>query len=321
MNQPVDISIVIPARNEARRLPHLLHSIAETLPLTGRSWETILADNASIDETTSVAELAGITVVSAEEAGTVAAVRNAGAKHAHGRWLVFLDADVTLTPEWARACDALLARSPEGGRLVSGAEVAGAGDGSWIERLWFGVEGKDRSHINTANLIVPRSFFEELGGFDGDLRTGEDFDFSRRAVEAGGRLQPDPSLLALHPRYPATLWAFFIRELWHGAGDFQSVSTFVRSKVAILAVSWLIVTLAAIFSVGFGGPLLVLISSPLWLLLISLAAAVRRSKRSPFDLPAVTVLYKVFFVARAFSWITLFGGGHGDAWRRRSERS
>ena len=317
MEATPDLSIVIPARNEARRLPTLLHSIRESLPDSGRTWEVLVVDHDSDDDTRAVAERAGAIILSAPDAGTVAAVRNAGAVQARGPWLAFLDADVTVTKEWARALDSLLERRPATARILSGCEVGGAGRGSWIERVWFDVHGKDRSHINSANLLVPRAFFRELGGFDGSLRTGEDFDLSRRAADAGGSLEPDDGFVASHDRYPTTLGAFFAREFWHGAGDFQSWRTLLRSTVAWLALSWLAVTAVAFVWTAFGASPSWLLVSPAWLAGIAGLAAVRRRKRSWLHLPGVWLLYVVYFASRAMSPIGLLGRGTGDAWRSR----
>ncbi|MDQ0220602.1 glycosyltransferase [Peribacillus cavernae] len=90
------VSIIIPARNEANRLPHLLKSLNSQ---TWQTFEILVVDDASEDHTAAVATEYGATVLNNKEAvgGTTSGKSLAcayGAKHATGEWLLFLDADV-----------------------------------------------------------------------------------------------------------------------------------------------------------------------------------------------------------------------------------
>jgi len=94
------ISVVIPARNEGKRLPILLASLSAQLlaPL-----EIIVADDQSEDDTANVARSAGARVVEVPERpkewlGKPWAVHT-GAAAADGELLLFLDADVVLEPD------------------------------------------------------------------------------------------------------------------------------------------------------------------------------------------------------------------------------
>jgi 4,4'-diaponeurosporenoate glycosyltransferase len=94
-----EVSVVVPARNEAANLPHLLDSLAAQ-HLT--SLQIIVVDDASTDGTAEVARAHGATVVEAGElpdgwTGKSWACSQ-GAALATGSTLVFLDADVRLQP-------------------------------------------------------------------------------------------------------------------------------------------------------------------------------------------------------------------------------
>ena len=89
------VSIIIPARNEARRLPLLLES------LRSQSWkhfEIIVVDDDSIDQTAEVASNYGAHVLKSKQVGTMSPGKaNAlayGTRYSKGEWLLFLDADV-----------------------------------------------------------------------------------------------------------------------------------------------------------------------------------------------------------------------------------
>ncbi len=93
------VSVIVPARNEEASLPHLLASLAaQTVP----AMEVIVVDDHSEDATAALAAAAGVTVLDAPPLaegwrGKPAACA-AGSELATGELLVFLDADVTLTP-------------------------------------------------------------------------------------------------------------------------------------------------------------------------------------------------------------------------------
>ncbi|WP_042224762.1 glycosyltransferase [Oceanobacillus manasiensis] len=95
------LSIIIPARDEAKRIIPLLDSL---LSQKGIDFETILVDDGSTDETVSIAASYGVKVIQNNhlENGWIGktAACWVGVKHASGDWLLFLDADTQLkTPE------------------------------------------------------------------------------------------------------------------------------------------------------------------------------------------------------------------------------
>jgi 4,4'-diaponeurosporenoate glycosyltransferase len=94
------VSVIVPARDEAARLPALLRSLAGSVP---PPLETIVVDDGSTDATAAIARAGGATVVTAPPvpagwAGKPWACA-VGAAIARGDILVFLDADVWLAPD------------------------------------------------------------------------------------------------------------------------------------------------------------------------------------------------------------------------------
>lgn len=93
------VSVIVPARNEADNLPHLLRSLRNQSIGVG---EIIVVDDQSEDGTTEVARVAGVRVIEAGErpAGWLGKPWAAyqGAREAQGRLLLFIDADVRLNP-------------------------------------------------------------------------------------------------------------------------------------------------------------------------------------------------------------------------------
>lgn len=91
------LSIIIPARNEAESLPHLLGTLQEQ---NLESFEVLVVDDHSTDDTISIAKSFGATVLHNESKADSAGKSSAcwhGVQHSKGQWLLFLDADTRLT--------------------------------------------------------------------------------------------------------------------------------------------------------------------------------------------------------------------------------
>jgi dolichyl-phosphate beta-glucosyltransferase len=89
------VSVVIPAYNEAARLPATLRTVAEYLTRRCRRFEIIVVDDGSTDETATLAETAGARVLrQPTNTGKGAAVR-AGMLAATGDVVLFSDADLS----------------------------------------------------------------------------------------------------------------------------------------------------------------------------------------------------------------------------------
>jgi len=120
---PVEVSIIVPARNEEASLGDCLESLTAQ---SGVAFEIIVVDDASTDRTREIAQsFAGVRVISARPLPSGWTGKNnavvAGAKEAPAQWLLFTDADTVHLPgSLARALDEvkregadLLSYSPE----------------------------------------------------------------------------------------------------------------------------------------------------------------------------------------------------------------
>lgn len=94
------LSIIIPARNEALRLPPLLQSLHMQ---NWQHFEIIVVDDGSSDQTAAVAASYGARLLKSKQVRQMKQGKsNAcayGARFAAGEWLLFLDADVQLAQE------------------------------------------------------------------------------------------------------------------------------------------------------------------------------------------------------------------------------
>lgn len=93
------LSVIIPAYNEAEYIGPTLERLKNTLDHAGfDSCEIVVADDESTDRTASIALNMGAKVVTSGKRN-IGATRNAGASHANGDYLLFLDADTLVTNE------------------------------------------------------------------------------------------------------------------------------------------------------------------------------------------------------------------------------
>ncbi len=100
---PPEVSVIVPTLNEGRYLKRALASIANQNTLA--SYELIVADSKSTDGSLSITERYADTIIQCEGKG-IGAGRHCGAKHAGGKYLMFIDADTILPCYYiARLCD------------------------------------------------------------------------------------------------------------------------------------------------------------------------------------------------------------------------
>ncbi len=92
-NDPVEISIILPAFQEEQGIPPLLERIGAVMGETGCSWEVIVVDDGSADTTAARARENGARVISHPyNIGNGAAIKT-GIRQARGRIIVMMDAD------------------------------------------------------------------------------------------------------------------------------------------------------------------------------------------------------------------------------------
>ena len=184
--EPCDYSVVVPAYNEApmlrERLPPLVEIVGSTDDHRG---EIIVVDNNSSDETAEVASALGARVVF-EPVNQIAGARNCGAEAAHGRYLIFVDADTSVSQELIAGALAELAsgNSCGGGALVGTTEPVSAGVQRAFKR-WNHL-AKRRHWAAGSFVYALKEGWQAVGGFSAKVYAAEEIFFSR-ALRRWGR--------------------------------------------------------------------------------------------------------------------------------------
>ena len=220
MSSGCDISVVIPAKNEAGFISQCIGSINAGRN-EGFDVNVILVDNGSTDETATIAEELGATVLQAP-AASLGELRNIGAKAATGRFVAFVDADCTVDPGWARSAMKVL----DDRSVAATGSYPGLPDESqtWVQRTWSYIARRPLggptpvSWLPTANLVVDAERFHAVDGFNESLQTAEDADLCYRLSKLGTIVYAD-EVSVRHHREPRSLRQFFRKEVWHGMGS------------------------------------------------------------------------------------------------------
>jgi len=246
------LSFIIPALNEKNYIGNTLkqlHNFAPKYP-----FEVIIVDNGSTDNTIEIAQSFKVTVLNCP-VGTIASVRNHGVSESKGNILVFLDADVELTQDWQNNIDNTINQIIESPLLITGSRCLPPQTANKINKNWFNIltVSSSNTYINSGHLITSKVLFDKISGFNETLKTAEDHDFCVRAKQAGAKINPAPSLKVIHYGYPTTISQFIKRERWHGREDFKTISTILKSKIALVTIFHLfILSLSLIHITNYG---------------------------------------------------------------------
>lgn len=210
-----DLSVVVVLYNQAGLTRRTLQALADQRGLT---FETIVIDNASSDETAAL--LARVTgariVVNADNTGFLLAA-NQGAALARGRHLVFLNNDAIVQQGALRAARDRLDADPAvgalGGRIVlSAGGLQEVGNLLWRDGNAHGIgrnedpfcaaamTSRATDYVSGVFLAVPVPLWRMLGGFDEAFVPAyyEDADFCLRVWRAGFRVVVEPGVLVEH---------------------------------------------------------------------------------------------------------------------------
>jgi glycosyltransferase involved in cell wall biosynthesis len=200
------VSFVIPAYNAAQTIERSLKSLQRQ---SVTSWRAIVVDDGSNDATATIVDSNSsldtrVTLVRQPNRG-VSAARNAGLSEADGHWVVFMDADDWIEPDylermWSAAADEKCVDVVRCGfrRLsASGAEFYRSRPDHADQKTFF--QDLARTCVGAVHCYMTRTnLVRSLGGFEESLRTCEDWDLWQRVARSGARLATVPEHLAVY---------------------------------------------------------------------------------------------------------------------------
>ncbi len=190
-----ELTISIATRNEAETLPALIDAIRPVMASVGLSYEILIVDGRSADDTGAVAASRGCRVVQQPRKGLGDAVR-CGFREARGRFVVTMDADLSHPPDLLRV---LAARRTDADLILASRYVEGGGSGDIpkrrvlsriLNRVYACVLGLPYRDLSTGYRVYRKAFL------DATPLEADHYDIQEEAVfrihRRGGRILEIP---------------------------------------------------------------------------------------------------------------------------------
>ncbi len=212
--QPLQVSVVIPAYNASQTIGECLTALAEqTVPHS--AYEVIVVDDGSTDDTAAIAARHGARVLRQDNSGPAAA-RNRGIDAACGEVILFTDADCAPASDWIERMLAPLA-DPE----ITGSKGAYRTRQRSLAARFIQIEYEDRydhtarhpyiDFVDTYAAAYRRDALLASGGFSTrfPFASVEDQELSFRMARAGHKMLFNPKAVVYH-RHPEG-WVHYAR--------------------------------------------------------------------------------------------------------------
>lgn len=202
----MDLTVIIPARNEERRLPEQLDALLAQE--WDGSWEIVVVDNGSTDGTAALVERYAarsdrVRLVKAIERADLSYARNVGLQAAAAAKVAFCDADDVVADGWVAA----VASGLESHDVVTGPNELDRLNPPWLAasrgrsgELPIGNFAGIFPCIRGNNFGVRTDVWSTVGGMDERFRSVEDIEFSYRCWLHGIAIVGLPNAI-VHYRY------------------------------------------------------------------------------------------------------------------------
>jgi GT2 family glycosyltransferase len=216
VHEHVKVSVIIPVFNNFHFTQACLASVQENHDYV--PFEVIVIDDCSIDATAEmIQKIPGITYLRNERNAGFIASCNYGARKARGSYLFFLNNDTVVTPGWLTTlCETFEFEPLAGlvgsklvfpdGRLQEAGGIIWRDASGWNRGKFQDAEKPEFSFLrevdycSAASLMIPKSLFERLGGFDSKYAPGyyEDTDLAFKVRDAGHKVLYQPLSKVIH---------------------------------------------------------------------------------------------------------------------------
>ena len=238
----LSVTAILCTYNRCEVLRATLERLAASQLPSSVTWEVLVVDNNSTDQTREVVEgfcrrYPRIFRYVFEPISGKSHALNTGVMRARGNVLAFVDDDVAMEPPWLHHLTASLHDGEwagSGGRILPAQAFTAP---AWFEgqgAILFGLfdSGDQPCEIQHAphggNMAFRREMFEKYGLFRVDIGPGmanpeiprhnEDTEFGRRLIAAGERLRYEPKAVVYHPVMLERLNQTFFLAWWFDFG-------------------------------------------------------------------------------------------------------
>jgi glycosyltransferase involved in cell wall biosynthesis len=183
----ITVSIIIPYYKQAEFIRDCLNSV---IAQTFQSWECIIVNDGSHDNIQEIASKylkkdSRFKYIEKQNGG-LSSARNAGIKISAGKYILPLDADDRIGPDYCTEAVSILEKNKSVKVVYAEAEMFG------VQKGLLHLPAYSIFNLSCQNLIYCTAFFrksdfDKIGGYDEDLRHGlEDWDFWISLLKFGG---------------------------------------------------------------------------------------------------------------------------------------
>lgn len=198
------ISIIMPSYNQG---PYLHEALESVLAQTYGNWECIIVDDGSHDNTKDVANTycekdARIKYIYQENSG-VSAARNNGIAHSKGEYILPLDGDDKIAPEFLELTLHEIIKDRNIRVVYTDVQYFGARNDVY-KLPPFSIEQLMGMNVMCVTSLFRREDFDKTGGFNTNMKEGfEDWDFWLSMFQDGeGTAVKIPKVLFFYRRKP-----------------------------------------------------------------------------------------------------------------------
>jgi glycosyltransferase involved in cell wall biosynthesis len=188
------VTIVIPCHRQAH---FLRDAVASALDQTHPAVEVVVVDDAAPDGwlAEAVAHEFGVSFVRTAETLGPGGARNAGIAAGTGEYVLPLDADDILAPDYAARAVTVLQSTPEAGVVYCKLQTFGAGSWTWEPPPGWTLRQLMHANQLPNEALYRRTCWERAGGYAARVFFGEDWDFWVRVARQGWQLVRIPEYL------------------------------------------------------------------------------------------------------------------------------
>ena len=208
---PVHVSVVVIGRNEGARLSACLQSV-HGADWAGLSYEVIYVDSRSSDNSLQVAAAADAQALLLGDAFPCAAkARNLGWQAARGEFILFLDGDTVLAPDFVRLA---LAEIRQGNHCAVWGHRRESNPAQSIYTKVLDLDWIYPAGLTPyfgGDVLVRRHALAQVGGFDGSLKAGEEPELCARLRAAGWTISHIDKAMTLHDLAIHSWRAYWLR--------------------------------------------------------------------------------------------------------------
>jgi len=200
-----NVSVIIPCFNQGCYLDEAVESV---LDQTMQDFEIIVVDDGSTDEYTNKLlkdYRKPKTAVYAIANCGLSAARNYGIKHARGKYILPLDADDKIAPEFLDKCCGILDRYPQTGFVYTYVKFFGSEAGEWLTGQFDARRLLVENMVSVCSLIRKEAL-DAVGGYNEQMKLGyEDWDLWISLAEKGWHGYRIPEFLFFYRKREGTM--------------------------------------------------------------------------------------------------------------------